>query len=112
MRYKDISHKLDEIEAEMKKLAISAPANTRQHETSSAFGGAEMAFEQWLAAVFLPSARNAIATENLPGSSQVGVAAVRNFDGREEMDRLATLLSEFDHMVELAAKQGSTKRSE
>ena len=104
MRYKEISHKLDEIEAEMKKLGISAPANTSQHETSSAFGGAEMAFEQWLAAVFLPSAANAIATENLPGSSQVGVAAVRNFDGREEMDRLATLLSEFDHMVELAAQ--------
>lgn len=105
MDYEDISKKLDEIEAEMRKCGINIPGNTEPQEVRSAFGGAEMAFAQWLAAVFLPAARRAVATKDLPTVSQVGVAAMRNFDGYEEMGDLVSLLSQFDHAVESVAKQ-------
>ena len=111
MDYEDISKKLDEIEAEMKKHAINIPPNAAPQEVGSAFGGAEMAFEQWLALVFLPAARKAVATKKLPSRSQVGVAALRNFDGRDELDYLAELLSEFDRVTETVAKQEVTNRS-
>ena len=111
MDYEDISKKLDEIEAEMKKHGITVPPNAAPQKVGSAFGGAEMAFEQWLALVFLPAARTAVTTKNLPNRGQVGVAGLRNFDGRDEMDYLVELLSEFDRVTETVAKQEETNRS-
>lgn len=111
MNYEDVSKKLDEIETEMRKLGFNGPSNAGIQKVDSAFGGSEMAFEQWLALVFIPAARNAISTKELPGGSQVGVAAMRNFDGRDELDTLSTLLSEFDHIVEIVARQNTHKQS-
>lgn len=105
MDYQDISHKLDEIEAEMKQQGIRIGGEVEPLHVKSAFGGAEMAFEPWLSSVFLPAARKAVAEHNLPANSQVGVAAMRNFDGYDEMDRLISLLHEFDRAVVASAKR-------
>ena len=103
MTYDDIARKLDEIEAELRKHGIAVPGNTEPQAVSGAFGGGDMAFAQWLATVFLPAARNALAAQDLPERSQVGVAAMRNFDGYPDMDELVSLLSQFDHAVETVA---------
>lgn len=108
MDYDDISKKLDEIEAEMRKQGINIPEDPVPKQVRSAFGGAEIAFEQWLASVFLPAARKAVADRDLPKGSQVGVAAMRNFDGYDEKEDLASLLFRFDHMVETVAKKAKS----
>jgi uncharacterized protein YqcC (DUF446 family) len=106
MGYEELSKKLDEIEAEMRRVGIKVADSPEPIKVTSAFGGAEMAFENWLALVFLPSARKAVAGMNLPKQSQVGVAAMRNFDGYDEMNRLVSMLSQFDQAVESVARQG------
>lgn len=105
MNYQDVSRKLDEIETELRRLGWLTPHSAGPAVVDAAFGGASMAFEQWLAQVFLPAARAAIAARDLPSTSQVGVAAVRNFDGQDEMNNLAALLGEFDRMVEAIARR-------
>ena len=44
--------------------------------------------------------------KDLPKRSQVGVAAMRNFDGYDDMNDLVTLLNQFDRAVEAATKGG------
>ncbi len=109
MNHDDVSRKLDEIEAELSQLGLFAPPGAESLTVDAAFGGATMAFEQWLAQVFLPAARNAVAARDFPQTSQVGVAAARNFDGQDDMNDLAALLSEFDHMVETIARHNTQK---
>lgn len=95
-----ISNTLREIEAELIARGIPVPAGDTTAEVDGAFGGSALPFEHWLARVFVPAARQAIRTGDFPPRSQVGVAAVRNFDGREEMGRLIELLGAFDALVE------------
>ena len=106
MDYAVVSQKLDAVENEMKRLGIDIPGNVEPEAVTSAFGGAEMAFERWLATVFLPAARRAVTAKDLPKRSQVGVAAMRNFDGYDDMNDLVTLLNQFDRAVEAATKGG------
>lgn len=101
--FDELSEKLDVIEAEMKSLGLTVATQAEAIKVDSAFGGAQMSFEQWLGAVFIPHVRQAIANGALPDSSGVGVAAVRNFDGRDEMDRLTSLLCNFDYAVKGSA---------
>ena len=100
MSYAAVADKLDEIEAELSALGIVVPTGAEPAQVDAAFGGTAMPFENWLARVFVPAARHAIATRRLPARSQVGVAAVRNFDGRHDMGRLTELLGVFDALVE------------
>lgn len=104
MNHEELSKHLDEIEGEMKKLGLWVESGSEPAQVNSAFGGSEMPFEHWLSLVFLPAARKGIAENNLPKKSQVGVAAMRNFDGYDERAILVSLLGEFDRAVERAAK--------
>jgi uncharacterized protein YqcC (DUF446 family) len=64
-------------------------------------------FELWLQCVFLPNAREAVATNSLPDESQVGVMAMRQYDYHSDVPkahRLIDLLHSFDKLVKRAAK--------
>jgi uncharacterized protein YqcC (DUF446 family) len=100
MTHAAIAHKLNEIETELTARGIAVPDSEAPAQVEGAFGSSAMPFEHWLARVFVPAARRAIATGSFPDQSQVGVAAVRNFDGRDEMGRLTELLGEFDALVD------------
>ena len=104
MSYEELSKQLDQIEDEMKTLGLLVHENKETVRVNSAFGGEEMPFEHWLSLVFLPAARKAIAENSLPNKSQVGVAAMRNFDGYDERNNLISLLYSFDRAVEQAVK--------
>jgi uncharacterized protein YqcC (DUF446 family) len=111
MSHEDLIKQLNEIENEIKNLGLWVQSVSEPVQVNSAFGGAEMPFEHWLALVFLPAARKAITENILPKRSQVGVAAMRNFDGSDEMNNLVSLLGKFDHAVESAEKKALTRHS-
>ena len=59
-------------------------------------------FELWLQAVFLPRAREAVRTGDLPGSSDVGGMAQRQYDYHSYVPAaqdLLQLLHEFDRLI-------------
>jgi uncharacterized protein YqcC (DUF446 family) len=89
---------LDAIEAELRRLRYLVGDPARITSVSSVFGYGQVSFEQWLGQVFLPNARAAITANNLPHSSQVAAAAVRNLDGAE-VDTLLELLCTFDAKI-------------
>jgi len=102
--------KLDEIEAEMKKIGFWTK---NPPDLQAAYGSGRMrsyldapSFELWLQCVFLPNARRAVQTNSLPKDSQVGVMAMRQYDYHSvvpEALRLVRLLHEFDGLVKSAA---------
>lgn len=94
-----MARQLDEIEAEMKRLGLLSDTSQWMPEITSAFGYGQVSFEQWLTGVFLPKARAAIEADELPSTSQVGVAAMRNFDGDDRMNGLVSLVASFDQSV-------------
>ena len=104
MTYDDLTKQLDAIEAQLRTLGWLTGEVGEPQRVNSAFGSEEMPFEHWLARVFLPRAREAVAERDLPASSQVGVAAIRNFDGRDDASELVSLLCEFDEAVEAMAR--------
>ncbi|MFC4309901.1 YqcC family protein [Steroidobacter flavus] len=91
---------LERIEAELRRLGLLKGPVQPAVAVSSAFGMAEMPFEHWLVKVFLPRAYEAAGANSWPARSQVGIAAIRNFDGRDDYNALITLLCEFDRAVE------------
>lgn len=101
---------LDAIEVELRRLGylVGNPAPTRR--VSSAFGYGQIGFEQWLGQIFLPNAREAIAANNLPKSSQVAAAAARNLDGGDDADVLLELLSSFDARINRIGGAGGIPR--
>lgn len=99
MDYNELTSKLDEIEAELRRLGFLVGEVGPPREVTSAFGLEDMPFEHWLSHVFLPRAREAIATRSLPSSSSVAAMAVRNLDGHPDADTLIAMLYQFDHMI-------------
>jgi uncharacterized protein YqcC (DUF446 family) len=99
MDHSALSKLLDAIEAELRRLRYLVGNPERITGISSAFGYGQVSFEQWLGQVFLPNERAAIASNNLPHSSQVAAAAVRNLDGVDDADTLLELLSSFDAKI-------------
>ena len=103
--------KLDEIEAEMKKIGFW---QENPPDLQAAFASGKMrsyldapSFELWLQCIFLPNARRAVRTGTLPKDSQVGVMAMRQYDYHSvvpEAERLVSLLHEFDGMVKKATR--------
>ena len=84
---------LDKIETEMKFIGYWFDADLE---------GTDKAFEHWLQFKFLPQARRRIADNDLPKDSQVGLAAMRQYDYHSyvpEAQNLFALLSEFDELV-------------
>lgn len=100
MQYPELNQKLDAIEAELRRLNFLVGPVDKTEGVSSAFGYGQMSFEQWLGQVFLPNVRRAVASGDIPSQSQVGVAAVRNFDGNDQAEELVSLLCDFDQTVE------------
>ncbi|HMK09285.1 MAG TPA: YqcC family protein [Anaerolineales bacterium] len=97
-----VTQKLDEIEAEMHSIGLwqTSPLRADQLDFSSAFGADTMAFSQWLQFIFLPRAREAIAANRFPRSSNVGTQAIREFDTEPNAAHLTNLLNEFDALIE------------
>jgi uncharacterized protein YqcC (DUF446 family) len=90
---------LDAIEAELRRLGYLRELSPPPIGVTSAFGYGQVSFEQWLGRVFLPNARAAVASNDLPATSQVAVAAFRDFDGVDEADALVGLLGRFDSRI-------------
>lgn len=113
-RLAEIGHQLDLIEAEMKRIGYwsAAPSDLR-----AKFEAGEMrsyldapSFELWLQQVFIPNARDGVAGDQLPKNSQVGLAAMRQYDYQSnvpEAQELLALLNCFDEMVE---RHGRSRR--
>ena len=111
-REREVLEKLDGIERELRRIGFWDPAldtdTVRQNAASIVEQKGEspaihMPFETWLQAVFIPSARRAAIQGNLPGSSQVGLMAMRAYDYHSsvpEATLLLRLLNEFDALVE------------
>lgn len=98
---------LEMIETELRRLGLLVDPIQPAEIVSSAFGMAAMPFEQWLVKVFLPRAYEASYKNQWPPRSQVGIAAIRNFDGQDEYASLVTLLCEFDQIAEAYSQQYS-----
>lgn len=105
MIHRDLLEKLDSIEAELRRLGFLAGQIQPVPDVTSAFGHGQMTFEHWLAHVFLPNARAAVESDDLPARSDVGTAAIRNFDGYPEADGLITMLIEFDERIARIAQR-------
>jgi uncharacterized protein YqcC (DUF446 family) len=98
---------LDKIEAEMKRInywSENPPdllAAAERGEIRSYLDAPT--FELWLQGIFLPRARHAAKTNQLPSSSSVGEMARRQYDFMsidENAADLLALLQEFDRMIE------------
>jgi uncharacterized protein YqcC (DUF446 family) len=108
IRSEVILQKLDEIEREMRNTSFwDDSLNVDEVRDGAARVVAEqgkspvgtMPFEHWLQAVFIPNARGAAQTGNLPFSSQVSLMAMREYDYHShipEAQELLKLLREFD----------------
>ena len=100
--YATVAAKLDEIEAEMKRIGMwqEQPPRPEQFSFTQAFAMDTMAFDQWLQFVFIPRVREIVATRGaFPPFSEVAAQAVREFDTHPlDTSRLHTLLHEFDRL--------------
>jgi uncharacterized protein YqcC (DUF446 family) len=101
-----LSQKLDEIEAEMKRIGYwseSPPDLQAQADRGELRSYLDApSFESWLQALFLPNARHSVETNTLPPDSQVGLMAMRQYDYHSvvaEAHGLMNLLYEFDDLV-------------
>ena len=97
---------LDRIEAEMKRVGLwssDPPDLLADVEAGRIKTYLDVpTFELWLQCVFIPNARDRVLKDELPRDSQVGVMAMRNFDGHmyeEATSELLRLLNEFDSRV-------------
>lgn len=103
----EIGRLIDLIESELKRIGYWSP---NPPDLRSRYATGEMktfldapSFELWLQQVFIPNARDAVAKDALPKKSEVGLAALRQYDYHStvpEAHNLLSLLSEFDEMVE------------
>ncbi len=96
-----LTHQLDKIEAEMKRLGYWRDGLSAASWQGSSYLDAP-SFEWWLQNVFLPNARRAVQTGKLPADSQVGLMAMRQYDYHSsvpEAHGLMRLLSGFDELV-------------
>lgn len=100
--YPAVAAKLDEIEAEMRRIGMwqEQPLRPEQYSSRLAFGMDTMAFDQWLQFVLVPRVRDIISARGaFPPFSEVAAQAVREFDTHPlDTSRLQTLLHEFDRL--------------
>ena len=100
--YAAVAAKLDEIEAEMRRIGMWQGQELRpeQYDFRQAFGMDAMAFDQWLQFILIPRAREIIAARgSFPPFSEVSAQAAREFDTHPlDTSRLQTLLHEFDRL--------------
>jgi uncharacterized protein YqcC (DUF446 family) len=95
----NVRRHLLKIKSEMRRTGLwdVKGLSSESRQNRGAFGMDSMSFEQWLRWVFVPNVEKLLKTGGpWPASSDVGVAAMRNFDGQDEHSGLVTLLQEFD----------------
>jgi len=105
-----VSSKLDEIEAEMKRIDFWCE-NPPFFEVTSYIEAPS--FELWLQCVFIPNAREAARKSKYPDKSQVGLMAMRQYNYHMFVDRaqeLLCLLNQFDELIESNGSSGQTHR--
>lgn len=100
--YATVAAKLDEIEAEMRRIGMwqDQPLPPERYAFTRAFAGDTMAFDQWLQFVLVPRVREIVAARGrFPPYSEVAAQAAREFDTHPlDTSRLQTLLYEFDRL--------------
>ena len=109
----DVLKKLDEIEAEMRR--IGCWSNSPELQTAIREGKFKSfldapSFELWLQGLFLPNARAAAREGTLPAYSQAGEIVRRQYNHRAHMpeaQKLLDLICEFDNLC-LKASFGKT----
>lgn len=104
----------DAIETEMRRVGVwsETPPSDAAFRFTRAFGADTMAFEQWLQFVFLPRVRDLLRSGGeFPPRSDVGVYAVREFDGRDELSSLVSRLSEFDALFSSSLPASDPRRT-
>ena len=97
--YEEVQQHIDGIEAEMKRIGFwsDEPPTPEMYNFTQAFAMDTMPFSYWLQFIFIPRVRSIIAEQgDFPRSSQVGVQAVREFDGAWEASDLVSKLIAFD----------------
>jgi len=109
MVHSDLMERLNAIETELRRLGYLTGEIKPIENVNSAFGIGQMTFEHWLAHVFLPNARAAVESEDLPASSSLGTAAIRNLDGNSEAGELISMLIQFDERIAQVAKSSHRK---
>ncbi|MBA4053193.1 MAG: hypothetical protein C0490_00630 [Marivirga sp.] len=100
--YTLIGAKALEIEEELKCLNRwqRGPLSADKFENMGAFGCNTMTFEQWLQFILIPRVQQIIHSEGeFPSGSMLGTYAMRVFDGDYEGQRLQTLLSDIDQLI-------------
>lgn len=96
-----VQQKIAAVEFELKKIGAwqTTPLKPEQYDFRKAFAMDTMAYEQWIQFILIPRVQEILATnEEFPSQSMVGAQAIREFDGRDEMADLITLLCEFDQL--------------
>jgi uncharacterized protein YqcC (DUF446 family) len=119
MSFAPIVRKLDEIEAEMKRIGYwqaEPPAELLAKVAAGEIGYLDpgFSFEQYLQLVFLLAARQRLKDKDLPRESNVGAMAMRQYHYHShvpEAEGLLTLLSEFDELVETLPKRKGAQGS-
>lgn len=99
--YEIVAGKIEEIEQELKRMGAwqEEPLPPEAYRFRQPYAMDTMAFEQWLQFVLIPRVRQIIETRGeLPPESGLATHAVREFDGRDDTERLYTLLYEFDRL--------------
>lgn len=95
-----VSSKLEQIEAEMRRIGIwqSDPLLPEQYDFRAAFAADSLSFAQWLQFIFIPNVKSATASGKFPFESHVAAQAVREFGGMDKASALISLLDEFDKL--------------
>jgi uncharacterized protein YqcC (DUF446 family) len=103
--------KLDEIEAEMKRIGFWC-GNPPFFEVTSYIEAPS--FELWLQCVFVPNAREAAGRGEYPERSQVGLMAMKQYNYHTflgKAQKLLCLLNQFDRIIEGNGSRGQTHRT-
>ena len=103
--YGRLDQKLDQIEQELRQIGwwAETPPPEEAFHSRAAFFADTMTYHQWVQFVFMERVRHVIEHRgNLPGNSQVGLKAAReweHFGVVPEAAGLVRLLQEFDAIV-------------
>lgn len=103
----ELCAKLDEIEAEMRRIAFWSVSPAHMADDKQLYSN--LPFEQWLQFVYLPQVRVACGSGDFSAVPQyrVGLAAMRNYDYHstvEEALPLVQLCHELEALLQLAQK--------
>ncbi|CAN5706422.1 hypothetical protein BH11PAT2_BH11PAT2_06110 [soil metagenome] len=105
-----VSKKLDEIEAEMRKIGFwsDEELDIDPKDCKETYCADKITFSQWLQYVFVPSMRFAVETNTLPIQSLVTEGAMGEWNElsvNREAFQLILLITEFDDLINIEARK-------